>query len=83
MKDSGLVFMKVLFSRLEEDTMKDVLILYNSALSFSQRLYDLLDVGLSPIHLQEPLETILMKPLVYVRNMVPYSCLQAMLRYEL
>ncbi|KAM9443555.1 uncharacterized protein FLJ43738 [Clarias gariepinus] len=65
---------------LAEDVEKHVTVLYNSGLRFSKRLYDTLDVGLSPIHLHKPLETIMKQPLVYIRDSVPDSCLQAMLR---
>ncbi|KAG7319071.1 hypothetical protein KOW79_017545 [Hemibagrus wyckioides] len=66
--------------KLMEDIEKHVTVLYNSGLSFSKRLYDTLDVGLSPIHLHKPLETIMRQPLLYIRDTVPYTCLQAMLR---
>ncbi|KAK3536659.1 hypothetical protein QTP86_015455, partial [Hemibagrus guttatus] len=66
--------------KLMEDIEKHVTVLYNSSLSFSKRLYDTLDVGLSPIHLHKPLETIMRQPLLYIRDTVPYICLQAMLR---
>ncbi len=52
--------------------------LYNSDLSFSERLYDILDMGLSPVCLVKPLETILMEPLVFIRNKVPHACREAL-----
>ncbi|KAG1949676.1 hypothetical protein F2P79_011508 [Pimephales promelas] len=66
--------------KLDGDEEEQVTVLYNSGLSFSKRLYDMIDVGLSPICLLRPLETIMMEPLVFIRNTVPRSCLEAMKR---
>ncbi|TSK16228.1 hypothetical protein Baya_1099 [Bagarius yarrelli] len=64
---------------LMKDTKKQVMVLYNSGLSFSKRIYNTLDVGFSPVHLHKPLETIMRQPIVYIKDTVPYTCLQAML----
>ncbi|XP_026131380.1 uncharacterized protein cfap92 [Carassius auratus] len=64
--------------KLDGDEEEQVSALYNSDLSFSERLYDMLDVGLSPICLVKPIETILMEPLVFIRNTVPHACLEAL-----
>ncbi|KAK7127703.1 hypothetical protein R3I93_020321 [Phoxinus phoxinus] len=66
--------------KLDGDEEEQVTVLYNSELSFSKRLYAMLDVGLSPICLLRPLETIMMEPLVFIRNTVPHACLEAMKR---
>lgn len=70
----------LIFSRLDGDEEEQVTVLYNSDLSFSERLYDTLDMGLSPVCLVKPLENILMEPLVFIRNTVPHACLEAMKR---
>ncbi|RXN19863.1 putative protein KIAA1257-like [Labeo rohita] len=66
--------------KLDGDEEEQVTVLYNSDLSFSERLYDTLDMGLSPVCLVKPLENILMEPLVFIRNTVPHACLEAMKR---
>ncbi|XP_036416048.1 uncharacterized protein FLJ43738 [Colossoma macropomum] len=68
--------------KLEDDVEKQITVLYNSGLSFSERLYDSLDLGLSPVYLYQPLDTILKEPLVYIGDVLPYTCLQALLRIK-
>ncbi|XP_040502601.1 uncharacterized protein KIAA1257 homolog isoform X9 [Gallus gallus] len=55
-------------------------ILYNSQLSFSQRLYTNLEAIFYRFHLCKPLFTILKQPLLYVRGAVPWACFQALSR---
>ncbi|KAG8430974.1 hypothetical protein GDO86_019631, partial [Hymenochirus boettgeri] len=53
-------------------------ILYNSQLVFRQRLYQDFDALLCHVHLQAPLSVILARSLLYVRDMVPSLCFQAL-----
>ncbi|XP_025922184.1 uncharacterized protein KIAA1257 homolog [Apteryx rowi] len=55
-------------------------ILYNSQLSFRQRLYVDLEAILYHFRLCKPLFTITKQPLLYVRGMVPWACFQALSR---
>ncbi|KAI4875080.1 hypothetical protein NFI96_033378, partial [Prochilodus magdalenae] len=68
--------------KLDKAVEEQVIVLYNSGLSFSERLYDSLDVGLSPVYLHQPLDTILKEPSVYIRDALPYTCLQALLQMK-
>ena len=54
--------------------------LYNSEITFQQRLYASLDVDMTRVRLHQPLEDIVKLPLLYVRDMVPRACFEAVLR---
>lgn len=57
-------------------------ILYDSQLSFSQRLYTDLEAIFYHFHLCKPLFSIAKQPLLYVRGAVSWACFQALSRYD-
>uniref|UniRef100_UPI00398F31E3 uncharacterized protein cfap92 n=1 Tax=Pristiophorus japonicus TaxID=55135 RepID=UPI00398F31E3 len=63
----------------EEDRIN---VLYNSNLSFHQRLYANLDDNFYHIYLHEPLHDITKHPLLFIRNMSPKDCFQALYRLQ-
>ncbi|XP_071961619.1 uncharacterized protein [Antedon mediterranea] len=63
-----------------EDTIFEAM--YNSNLMFSERVYAALDVDLCRIRLHEPLSIIVQQPLLYIRDMVPRLCLEAIIRLD-
>ncbi|CAF0826449.1 unnamed protein product [Brachionus calyciflorus] len=67
LKDHGIkkIYEKVL------NCESDCQIIFNSSMGFSQRLYSKLDVELLKVKLFEPLEQIVKKPLLYIRDMTP------------
>ncbi|KAL8603356.1 hypothetical protein ACOMHN_039719 [Nucella lapillus] len=73
---------KHLWEDLPTPENSDVRVLYNSDLSFSQRLYGALDVDLCRVKLHEPLELVVRQSLLYVRDMVPKPCFLALIRLE-
>nr|XP_033782538.1 uncharacterized protein KIAA1257 homolog isoform X2 [Geotrypetes seraphini] len=80
LKDKGIKRMWENLSAWNEDV--NVKILYNSNLSFHQRVYKDLNTFLYQIHLYQPLSCIMKQPLLYIRDMVPFACFQALSRLD-
>jgi len=55
-------------------------VMFNTSISFSKRLYISLDVDLLKIKLFEPLDVIVKKPLLYIRDMTPKSSYDALIK---
>ena len=51
-------------------------------MSFHQRLYASLDVDLCRVRLHEPLSIIMQNPLLYVRDLVPKPCFEALAKLD-
>ena len=59
-------------------------VMYNSMMAFSRRLYSKMDLDLMRIKLFEPLDDIVKKPLLYVRDMAPKASFDALVKlYQL
>lgn len=76
MEGIALLFSVTIFSNSSDITKFNVL--YNSELRFHERLYASLDVDLCRVRLHEPLEVIVQNPLLYVRDLVPKPCFDAL-----
>ena len=57
-------------------------VLYNSSLRFHGRLYAALDVDLCRVRLDELLEVLVQNPLLYVRDLVPKPCFEALAKLD-
>lgn len=76
LKDSG---MRSIYEELPlNKNDQDIECLYNTYLSFSTRLYSTLDLDLLTVKLFEPLEEIVKKPLLYIRDMTPKKSFEAL-----
>merc|ERR1712136_425390 len=56
--------------------------MYDSSLSFSSRLYSSLDVDLCRARLHQPISVIIKQPLIYVRDVIPQPCFDAVLKFQ-
>jgi len=77
LRDSSI---KMIWNNLDHPQPKDdefFRVLYNSEMSFAQRLYLSLDVDLTRVRLYQPLSDIVKQPLLYVRDMIPKLCFDA------
>uniref|UniRef100_A0A8C5QS43 DUF4550 domain-containing protein n=1 Tax=Leptobrachium leishanense TaxID=445787 RepID=A0A8C5QS43_9ANUR len=83
LKDEGIKKLwENLPSRSVEGEDGKVRIMYNSQMSFCGRIYKDLGVLLSHIHLHYSLSFIMKQPTLYIRDMVPYACFQALSRFD-
>ncbi|XP_067320889.1 uncharacterized protein CFAP92 [Anolis sagrei] len=68
--------------RLQEAKRGRLQIFYNSQLSFHQRLYTDLEAIVYHIRLCKSLTTIMKQSLLYIRDMVPQPCFEALIRLD-
>lgn len=78
LKDVGVKSIFELIPRNKNDTSIEVI--YNSKLAFSERLYSNLEIELFTVKLFEPLEEIVRKPLLYIRDMTPKASFDALIK---
>ncbi|XP_060119597.1 uncharacterized protein FLJ43738-like [Heteronotia binoei] len=83
MKDKALKKMwNKRIDRIQEAKIGRLEIFYNSQMSFHQRLYVDLEAVLFHLRLCKPLSSITRQPLLYIRDMVPQACFQALSRLD-
>ncbi|KAJ6668404.1 hypothetical protein lerEdw1_015781 [Lerista edwardsae] len=68
--------------RIQEKKTGRLQVLYNSHVCFHQRLYVDLEAVLFHIRLCKPLSSIMKQPLLYIRDMVPPACFQALTKLD-
>ncbi|KAG8128208.1 hypothetical protein E2320_015078, partial [Naja naja] len=68
--------------RMHETEHGRLQIFYNSHLSFHKRLYIDLEAILLHIRLCKPLSSLMKQPLIYIRDMVPQPCFEALSRLD-
>lgn len=71
---------KLLIDEYGEADDPDVTILFDTNLVCSERLYASFDVILRKVKLYAPLDSIIKQPLIYIRDMVPRLCYDALLQ---
>jgi hypothetical protein len=71
---------EILQAENEANGEKRIEIIYNTALSFSSRIYTELEVDLVKVKLFEPLEELVKKPLLYIRDMAPKKSFEALIK---
>ena len=54
--------------------------LYDTSLTFKNRLYSALDVDLCRVRLHQSFAEIMNQPLIYIRDIIPRDCLECVLR---
>ncbi|XP_072328653.1 uncharacterized protein cfap92 isoform X2 [Scyliorhinus torazame] len=83
LKDKGLKKLwEMLPVRSVAHEEERITVLYNSDFSFKKRLYAYMDDYLYHVHLREPLHNIIKQPLLYIRDMTPQDCFQALCRLQ-
>ncbi len=78
LKDVGIKRIFNLINPSKNDNSIEVI--YNSEMAFSRRLYGSLEIDLMTIKLFEPLEEIVKKPLLYIRDMTPKDSFDALVK---
>ncbi|CAE1283438.1 unnamed protein product [Acanthosepion pharaonis] len=71
---------KTLIDRFGDTDLPEVKILFNTDLICSDRLYASFDVILRKVKLHESLDSIVQQPLIYIRDMVPRPCYDALIQ---
>ncbi|XP_068107934.1 uncharacterized protein CFAP92 [Hyperolius riggenbachi] len=82
LKDKAMKDLWETISSRPEGERDKLEIFYNSDMAFHERLYKDLGVLLCHVHLYEPLASLVNQPLLYIRDMVPAPCFQALSRLD-
>jgi len=76
LRSSGIKFLiEEVSNFIETGNKDDVVMIYDSSISFSKRIYIDLDIDLTRIRLYQPLSVIITQTVIYIRDIIPQSCL--------